>query len=435
MKASNEKKRLFVLSVDSLFYEDIPWIRECPHLMNIFSHGTFVRGMRSTYPTMTYVAHTTILTGCHPDRHGVFHNEKVQVETKHPEWHWFRGSIRCPTLFDEAKKVGLKTSAVNWPVTGSDPAIDYLIPEIWAEEFDGDPRPRFKKACSPGMMDLFDKYHRVLRWKEQPELDVFGLSCTLDIIRDYRPELVLLHLSYLDNARHKNGVFAEKAKEALRACDERFGHIFRALKEAGIYEKTNFVVIGDHGHLPVKQVFNPNIRLVKEGLIRLNHDGTVASWDAYCHSAGLSCQVVLSNPGDAKIRQKLLFTMEAMVADESLGCEQILSREELKSRYCLEGPIDYCIEGRLGTAFGNNCTGEEILPTDNGNYKLSVSSHGHMPEKGPQPILFAAGPDIRDGVELAPGNLIDEGPTFAKILGLEMPSAQGRPMTPLLRSS
>jgi predicted AlkP superfamily pyrophosphatase or phosphodiesterase len=431
---SNEKKRLFVLSVDSLFYEDIPWIRECPHLMDIFSQGSRIKGMRSTYPTMTYVAHTTILTGCHPDRHGIFHNEKVQVGNKHPDWHWFRGEIRRPTLFDEAKKAGLGTAAVNWPVTGADPAIDYLIPEIWAEEFDGDPRPRFEKACSPGMMDLFNKYHRVLRWKEQPELDIFGLSCTLDIIREYRPELILLHLSYLDSARHKNGVFAEKAKEALAACDERFGHIVRALEEAGVREKTNFVVIGDHGHRPVRQVFNPNIRLVKEGLIRLGHDGTVASWDAYCHSAGLSCQVTLADPADGKIRQRLLRVMESMVSDESLGCEQILCREELKSRYHLEGPIDYCIEGREGTAFGNNCTGEEILSACNRDYKLSVSSHGHMPEKGPQPILFAAGPGIRDGVELPAGDLIDEGPTFAKILGLEMPSAQGRAISGLFRS-
>jgi hypothetical protein len=430
---STGKKRLFVLSVDSLFYEDIPWIKECPNLMGIFSHGACVKGMRSTYPTMTYVAHTTILTGCHPDTHGIFHNEKVQVENRCPDWHWFRREIKCPTFLDAAKKAGYRISVINWPVTGADPAVDYLIPEIWAEEFDGDPRPRFEKACSPGMMDLFDKYHKVLRWKEQPELDIFGLSCTLDIIRDHRPELILLHLSYLDNARHKNGVFAEKANEALTACDERFGQIIGALEDAGVYEKTNFVVIGDHGHLPVNQVFNPNIRLVKEGLIRLKGDGTIAGWDAYCHSAGLSCQVVLSDPDNGKIRQKLLGVLQAMIADESLGCEEILGREELKSRYHLEGPIDYCIEGRRGTAFGNNCTGGEILSTDNRDYKFSVASHGHMPEKGPQPILFAAGPDIRDEVTLPPGDLIDEGPTFAKILGLKMPYAQGRAITELLR--
>jgi predicted AlkP superfamily pyrophosphatase or phosphodiesterase len=264
---------------------------------------------------------------------------------------------------------------------------------------------------------------------------MFGLSCTLDIIRDHSPELILLHLSYLDNARHKNGVFAEKAKESLLACDERFGQIARALRAAGVYDETNFVVIGDHGHLPVTQVFHPNVRLVKEGLISLNNDGTVARWDAYCHSAGLSCQVVLANPENAETRRKLLKVVEAMVADESTGCERIFDKGELKSRYHLEGPIDYCVEGRLGTAFGNNCAGSEILSTDNRDYKFSVASHGHMPEKGPQPILFASGPDIREGVELAPGNLIDEGPTFAKILGLEMPSAQGRAITQLIRKT
>jgi predicted AlkP superfamily pyrophosphatase or phosphodiesterase len=50
--------------------------------------------MLSTYPSITYVAHTTILTGCHPDTHGIFHNEKVQAGIKHPDWYWFRRDRR-----------------------------------------------------------------------------------------------------------------------------------------------------------------------------------------------------------------------------------------------------------------------------------------------------------------------------------------------------
>ena len=91
------------------------------------------------------------------------------------------------------------------------------------------------------------------------------------------------------------------------------------------------------------------------------------------------------------------------------------------------------IEGRLGTSFGNNCKGELICPTDNSDYKLSVSAHGHLPEKGPQPIFFAAGPDIREGVVIERGELIDEAPTYAAILGVEMPWAQGKAMREILK--
>jgi hypothetical protein len=426
------KKRLFVLSVDSLFYEDIPWLADCPHFMEIFSQGTRTAGMYSTYPTMTYVAHSTILTGCHPDAHGIYHNEKVQVQNKHPDWHWFRRELKVPTFLDVAKKAGYTTSALNWPVTGADPSIDYLVPEIWAEEFDGDSRPRFISACSPGMELLFDKYRGVLRWKEQPELDIFGVNCARDIICARQPEVMLLHLSYLDSARHRNGVFADKAREALIACDERFGMLTDELRSQGIYDDTNIVIIGDHGHLPVNQVFHPNIRFVAAGLIKLKGDGTVEHWDCYCHSAGLSCQVVLADPGDREVRERAEQVLSEMTGDEALGCEQIIGKQALKEQYHLEGPIDYVIEGRLGTAFGNNCTGPEILSTDNRDYKLSVASHGHLPEKGPQPILFAAGPQIRKNVLLPKGRLLDEAPTFARILDLELPGAQGRPLTEII---
>lgn len=433
MSNGAKKKRLFVFSIDSLFYDDIRWIEKCPHLSQLFKRGSHLKGMTSTYPTMTYVAHSTILTGCHPDTHGIFHNERAQAGVKHPAWHWYRRDIKCPTFLDAAKAAGYRSLVVNWPVTGSDPAVDYLVPEIWTDEFEGDSRSLFAGACSPGMETLFDRYRNILRWKEQPELDIFGMNCALDVIRDHRPEIILLHFSFLDSARHRHGLYPPAARDALFACDFRFGIICKALKEAGVFDDTNFVVIGDHGHLPVKQVFHPNVRLAERGLIRLDGGGGIAGWDCFCHSAGLSCQVSVRENGGAAVREKLLAVLAEMTGDESLGCERVLGKDELKERYRLEGPFDYCIESRPGTAFGNNYTGPEILSTDNTDYKVSVATHGHLPEKGPQPLLFAAGPQIAEGLALPAGNLIDEAPTFAAILGLELPGAQGRAIESLLR--
>ncbi len=396
------------------------WLKECPYLYEIWKNGSQVKEMRSVYPAMTYAAHATMLTGCYPDVHGIYHNEKVQIDNPHPEWHWRREELKVPTLIDAAKPQGYRFCVVNWPVTGADPNIDYNLPEIWSDLPDGDSRPRFLTVCSPGMETLYDQYSHLLRWKYQPELDEFGVQCLQEVIKEHQPEVIMLHLSYLDHARHAFGGFFKEAKEALLACDERFGRIVRQLKELGLYEETNFSVMGDHGHLPVKQVFNPNILLKEQGLIELNEDGTVKTWKAYCHSAGLSCHVVLADPSDQETRAKLEALMDQMVADESLGCEQILDEKTLKEEWHLSGPFSYAIEGRLGTSFGNNCTGRLLTPTDNRDYKLSVSAHGHLPTKGPQPTFFMAGPAIRQGVVLDRGRLIDEAPTWAAVLGVKM---------------
>ena len=65
------KKRLFVISVDSLFFEDLDWLRECPNLYRLYERGSVVQKMKSTYPAMAYVAHSTMMTGCDEEKHGI----------------------------------------------------------------------------------------------------------------------------------------------------------------------------------------------------------------------------------------------------------------------------------------------------------------------------------------------------------------------------
>mgnify|MGYP006922436613 CR=1 FL=1 len=59
---------------------------------------------------------------------------------------------------------------------------------------------------------------------------------------------------------------------------------------------------------------------------------------------------------------------------------EILDKNTLKEKWHLDGPFEYALEARPGTAFGNACTGGFLQPTDNADYKLSVSSHGPSTE-------------------------------------------------------
>lgn len=425
--------RMFILSVDSLFYDDMEWLKDCPNFMEILKRGSQVKRMRSVYPAMTYAAHATMLTGCYPDRHGIYHNEKVQIDNPFPDWHWRREELKVPTLIDAAVEKGYRFCVVNWPVTGADPNIAYNIPEIWSETPEGDSRPRFLTVCSPGIEALFDKYRHLLRWKYQPELDEFGIQCLQEVIEAHQPEVVMLHLSFLDHARHSFGGFSPEARSALKACDERFGRIVSQLKRLGIYDQTNFSIFGDHGHLPVKQVFHPNILLKEHGLITLDENGLVKTWKAYCHSAGLSCHVVLADPNDSDTRRQVEELLQQFVDNETFGCEAVIDKQTLKETWHLEGPFDYALEGRPGTSFGNKCEGAYLQSTDNRDYKLSVSAHGHQPQKGPQPTFIMAGPQIKEGVILEEGRLIDEAPTWAAVMGVEMPWADGKPICEILK--
>ena len=85
----------------------------------------------SVYPSITYPAHTTIVTGRYPCHHGVVNNTKIQPGRKSPDWYWQRKYIRGTTLYDEARSKGMTTAALLWPVTAK-AKITYNVPEIFA---------------------------------------------------------------------------------------------------------------------------------------------------------------------------------------------------------------------------------------------------------------------------------------------------------------
>jgi predicted AlkP superfamily pyrophosphatase or phosphodiesterase len=196
--------------------------------------------------------------------------------------------------------------------------------------------------------------------------------------------------------------------------------------DAGIYDKTNFVILSDHGHLPVKHLFNPNVLLVEKGLISVDAQGKIRSWKAWCNSAALSCQVVMKDPNDEETRKILEALLYEMRRESQYGVESVFTKEEARQEWQLAGNFEYILEGKDGMSFGNAWTGAVFAAPDNSDYKFAIASHGHLPCKGAQPVFMMSGPDIKKEVVIPRQRVIDEAPTFARILGTSLPSAQGR---------
>ena len=125
-------KRLFVFSVDAMVTEDVNALRQMPNFQKYLAGGSeFKDGMRTIYPSVTYPAHVSILTGCYAGKHGITSNFDFTTTNKDDNWLWFSDRIQVEDIFSVAKKAGLKTASVSWPVTGCNPNVDYLIDEYW----------------------------------------------------------------------------------------------------------------------------------------------------------------------------------------------------------------------------------------------------------------------------------------------------------------
>src|SRR5919205_2506443 len=102
-----------------------------PALTEMKLNGAYAEGVEGVYPTVTYPSHTTLVTGVRPALHGIVQNRIFEAPTADPtrEWYWYAKDLKTETLWSMAKRAGLVTASVGWPVTvGAE--IDYNVPEI-----------------------------------------------------------------------------------------------------------------------------------------------------------------------------------------------------------------------------------------------------------------------------------------------------------------
>ena len=414
------KQRLIVLSADSMVYEDLEYLKKLPNYNKYLAGGAEIKKVRTIYPSLTIPAHASISTGNYPGRHGIISNSPLVTEKSDPNLMHYYSSLKCQDIFDAAKKKSLVTSGISWPLTGKHPSIDYLLSTcrdhslgetfIEAQKING--------SCD-AMIKIMEKYaNESLVDKKSPGFDDFKINCACDVIRQFKPELLMIHPLNIDNYRHHYGLFNDMVTRGIEETDDYIGRIFRAAEEAGIDKEINFFLVSDHGQLEIKRRVNINVLLAERGLIRINAESKVSDWDAYFFSTGLSGLVFIKDPLDKKLYGKVNDVLRELCEAEVYGIERVFSKEEIFKNEHLSGDFSFVIESDGFTAFSGG---------------ISKTTHGHLPEKGPQPVLIAKGPLIKENVLLERGLIVDEAPTFAKILGLELPDTVGIAIDEILK--
>lgn len=165
-----KRNKLVVLSVDALLWEDLYIARNYPGFSRIMKQHCGVEQVLSVYPTQTYPIHVVQATGQNMMDTGVYNNEAFQPGRLEPDWCWDVSYIKVPTIFDAAKKAGLTTCAIMWPVLAR-ADIDFNIPEVWDLQKWEDPHIIFEPNCSAKGYEYFKKHVSKLEWHPKPGLD------------------------------------------------------------------------------------------------------------------------------------------------------------------------------------------------------------------------------------------------------------------------
>ena len=431
-------KHLIVISVDALVYEDLLQAEELPAIGKLLKSGAFIKRVKTIYPSLTHPVHATVLTGCAAGKTGIVNNTFFEAGKEPRPWFNTLQDIQVKTILHAAHEQGLTTCACRWPVTAhGEKVIDYLVPEVMGLDMEGhedDPALVYRMlGTQECLMDVIEEALKRYGWKnEHPVYDEFETYCACEIIRRYQPNLMFIHSGYVDGERHRTGLFTEYVRHAVKQSDQWIGEILAAVKDAGIENETDVVVMSDHGQLAITRVICPNVFLKDRGLIHTDQEGKLISWDAYVAGAGLSGQVYLSRPEDSELTARVYKILKEMAEEGIYGFSEVLTAAEMRERYGLYGDFSFSIETDGFTSFSEALEQPAVRPLDNTDYRYGHATHGHMPEKGPQPPFIGAGPSFRKGVILEEGSILNHAPTFARILGLELPDTEGRAMEEIL---
>jgi predicted AlkP superfamily pyrophosphatase or phosphodiesterase len=422
-------KHLIVISFDCLSSLDFPILQELPHFQDLFTNGSYCKNVETIYPSVTYPCHATIVTGKYPNRHGVINNTLLQPGRPSPDWYWHRHHVLGTTLYDEAKNAGLTTAALLWPVTAK-ANIDYNMPEIFAN------RPwhhqiavSLMNGSSRYQLDMNRRFGHIRNGLSQPELDDFVLESTVQTILTKKPNLLLVHFTDLDTQRHYHGFSSDEAMAAIRRHDVRLGRIIQALKKSGIFEKSTVIALGDHSALDESQAVKPNVLFREHGLIQVDERGAIINWKAYCKSCDGSAYIYLKNDQDFETKKVVQELLQKLIQNKSNGIERVRTGVEA-SKMGADRHSTFMIEAIRGFYFKEDHQGEYIdliTPEDVREKRYTIASHGYSPEKEEYTTIFiAAGSGIRKSVMIPAMHLVDEGPTFARLLGLNLGDTDGK---------
>ncbi len=120
--------RLLVLGLDGATWTVLDPMRQRGLMPNLdallarAAHGT----LRSIVPPVTTAAWTTMMTGCHPPRHGVFDHRYYDAAAGRMKVN-HSGRIRVPTLWQQLSDAGRSIACLNLPGLFPPPAINGVV--------------------------------------------------------------------------------------------------------------------------------------------------------------------------------------------------------------------------------------------------------------------------------------------------------------------
>ena len=216
-----EFKHLILISLDGFRYDYLDR-GVTPTISKIASEGVRAAYLQPVFPTSTFPNHISIITGLYPTNHGIVANKFIDTITNEffsigskealdPKWYFGE------PFWVTCKKNGVVSASYFWP---SSDLNDSTRNPNYFERYDHN-------------RDYLQRVQGILSWLDLPE--------------NQRPSFLTLYFDSPDTYGHKNGTESEVLNKKLTELDSVISVLIQGLKDREIYDKTNIIILSDHG--------------------------------------------------------------------------------------------------------------------------------------------------------------------------------------------
>jgi predicted AlkP superfamily pyrophosphatase or phosphodiesterase len=414
-------KHVVLISIDGFrpdFYLEEKW--PAPNLKTMAKEGTYALGVRSVFPSVTYPAHTTIITGAYPATHGIYYNSPFEPDGETGLWYWNSNLIKTETLWDAVRKSGKISASLIWPVSVGAP-IDYNIPEVWTLDSSyGRIKPMEDNETPKGLLKemegaVLGKMNETTFNGDYLNREDRTGEMGAYLLEKYKPNLLTIHLIATDHFQHEQGRNGKKVYTAIAAIDRAIGKIIEAAERAGISDETTFIITGDHGFVDIHSAISPNIWLKEEGL--LQEQENASTWKAKFHTSGASAFLMLKDKNDKATLEKVRKKLNSL-PNSLKKLFRIVEKSELVD-IGADPNATLALTPIIGVAMSSSLKGDIITARSGG-------THGYFPDFQQIETGFVAwGPGISSGKEVPKMGLEDIAPLVSELLDLNFKAKNG----------
>jgi arylsulfatase A-like enzyme len=275
-----------VIVVDGLRPDSIT-AADTPHLQRLRAEGVTFANSHAVFPTVTRVNASSLASGSYPAGTGIMGNQ-IYIPAVQPRRAFSNDDARMLLRLDEVEPgrivtaqgiaeilqaAGEKMVAVSSGSTGSALLLAPKAPRGTGTVINGDFSPgtqvAFPAEISAEVLKRFGPAP-----KKGGPADPYDDSVTwaMKVLRDYvlvelRPRVVFSWMTEPDHIQHARGAGAPESLASIRNDDFQIGLLLEKLQALGLRDRTNIIVVSDHGFGQTVHAVNVREELAKAGLM------------------------------------------------------------------------------------------------------------------------------------------------------------------------